>query len=107
MKSKRTRKQIKESLLQQLRAKGADTVFYRDLVDKYMDLWDGVEEMLEDIRVRGRRYSSVSVSGKEFEKDNLSQKMVPTYLKQMQSLLSDMGISPDKIIQEGADDDAL
>lgn len=108
MKSEKvTREQIKESLLQQLRAKGADTYFYRDLVEKYMVLWDNVEEMMEDIRVRGRRYVSISVSGKEFEKDNMSMKMVPQYLKQMQSLLSDMGISPDKIVQEGADDDAL
>ena len=93
--------------MQQLRAKGADTPFYRDLVDKYMVLWDSVELMIADIRAKGQTYWTISAAGREYEKDNPNVKLVPAYLKQMQSLLSDMGISPDKIILEGADDDAL
>lgn len=63
--------------------------------------------MREDLKKRGRRFESVSVSGKVFERENEYVKIIPQYIKQMQSLLNDMKINPDTIILEGSSDDEL
>ena len=102
------RKEIRESLLMQLRGKGAFTPFYFDLVEKYMDLWDDVEVMREDIRDRGMRYEATSASGKVYEKPNENLDRIPRHLKEMESLLDRMKLSPDSVIlEDGQDDDAL
>ncbi len=46
-------KQIRESLLEQLKANGADTAAFRDLVDDYMDFWVIKQLTIIDIRTRG------------------------------------------------------
>ena len=101
------RKRIQKGLIEQLKAKGADTPFFLDMVEKYMDLWDDVEEMRRDLKERGRHYPAVSSVGKAYEKENENIKLVPQYLKEMRSILSDMKISADNIVKLGDDDDEL
>ena len=102
------RKEVRASLLLQLRGKGADTAFYVDLVEKYMDLWDDVEDMREDIKENGMRYLTTSSTGKEYMKDNSNVDRIPKFLKEMESLLDRMGLDTENVIlQEGQEDDAL
>lgn len=91
-------KQIKESLLEQLRAKGADVGLYRSLIDDYCWLWKQEREMQKDIKERGRTYSSLSAAGKEYEKENPSVKNALLYSKQMVAILSALGLRTETVI---------
>lgn len=99
------RKGIKDALIEQLEAKNAATPFFLDMVDKYMTLWDDVEEMRADLKTKGRRYVCTSVSGKEYEKENENIKLIPQYMKEMRAMLSDMKISTENIILKGQETD--
>ena len=101
------RRAIKKSLIAQLKAKGIDTAFYVDLVCKYMDLWDDLQNMREDLKERGRIVTAVSASGNTYTKENENVKLIPAYIKQMQAMLDGMGITADSITPEGGAGDDL
>ena len=103
----RKRRSIKKSLVLQLRAKGIDTPFYIDMVEKYMDLWDDLQKMREDLNERGRIVTAISASGNEYTKENENIKLIPAYIKQMQAMLDGMGITADSITPEGGAGDDL
>lgn len=95
---------VKRSLLQQLKAKGAKLAHFVSLVEDYCWYYDQVEAMKEDIAERGLTYTAISSTGKEYEKDNPSVKLVPTYTRQMLQILKDLGISTDDIPAEEDDE---
>lgn len=95
---------VKRSLLQQLKAKGAKLAHFVSLVEDYCWYYDQVEAMKEDIAERGLTYTTISSTGKEYEKDNPSVKLVPTYTRQMLQILKDLGISTDDIPAEEDDE---
>lgn len=77
------RREVKDSLTDALKAKGADTALYLDQIEKYMDLWDMYMLLAKDVKENGLRYPTVSPSGTEIIKDNPSVKNLPAYNKQM------------------------
>lgn len=87
---------IRESLLNQLRAKGADVPHFTDLIDQYIFYAEQVHEMQDDIREKGMTYEAVSSVGKVYEKDNPCVKLLPNYTKAMQGILKDMGLTTDQ-----------
>ncbi len=95
---------VKRSLLQQLKAKGAKLAHFVGLVEDYCWYYDQVEAMKEDIATRGLTYTAISSTGKEYEKDNPSVKLLPTYTRQMLQILKDLGISTDNIPEEEDDE---
>jgi phage terminase small subunit len=98
-------KQIRDSLLEQLKAKGADVSLYRSLVDDYCWFWKQEREMQKDIKERGRIYISVSAAGKEYEKENPSVKNALLYNKQMVAILSALDLNTDTVISKDAGSD--
>lgn len=97
VKSKKTRrKEIKKSLIEQLRSRGSDIALFADQVDDYMQLWDLKEMLIEDIRETGLRT--------EDGKDNTSPKQLPIVNRQMLSLLKTLGVTTDNIVGEEDDD---
>ena len=94
LKSQKTRrKEIRKSLVEQLKNKGADIALFADQVDDYMQLWD---LLIEDIKETGLRTSD--------GKDNSSPKQLPIVNRQMLSLLKVLGITTDGIVGEEDDD---
>lgn len=102
--AKTKKSRVKDSLIAQLQAMGADTPVFLDLVDKYMAMWDTVDAMQADIRSRGLFYSYEGANGQTITKDNPNVKLMPGYIRQMQSLLHDMGITTDNILTGDGDD---
>lgn len=97
VKSQKTRrKEIKKSLIEQLRSRGSDIALFADQVDDYMRLWDLKEMLIEDIRETGLRT--------EDGKDNTSPKQLPIVNRQMLSLLKTLGVTTDNIVGEEDDD---
>ena len=106
MNKKTERNKVQKDLLKQLTNMGADTDLFKDMINKYMNLWDGVDEMEADIKKNGYKYMAISSTGKEYEKMNEYVKLLPIYIKQMQSLLHEMGITTDAVTTD-KDEDTL
>lgn len=96
-------KAIKESLMEQLRAKGADVSHFEALVDDYVEYFKMIKKMKTDIKTRGMSYTAISAAGKEYEKDNPNVKLLPQYTRSMLSILKELGLTTDKM--EGVDDE--
>lgn len=102
------RKRVKDSLIEQLRSKGADIAVFTDQIEDYMSMWDTKEILKEDIKKYGKRKMYRAANGGEVEKDNPSVKELPVYNKQMLMLLKQMGIDTNNVVKEGGDmSDAL
>lgn len=91
---------IRESLMSQLRAKGADVSHFEALVDDYVEYYKLVKKMKADIRIKGISYTAISAAGKEYEKDNPNVKLLPQYTRSMLSILKELGLTTDKIEEE-------
>ena len=56
-------KDVKDSMLRQLKEQGADENHYIDQVNTYMDCWIDVQLLTKDIRERGANVEAVGRSG--------------------------------------------
>lgn len=65
-------KEIRSSLLDQLKANNADTAVFRDLVDDYMDYWVIKQLTIIDIRTRGPVITYNNGGGQSGTKENPS-----------------------------------
>lgn len=99
------RASVKKSLMEQLRAKGADVAHFRSLIDDYAWMDEQLQKMKKDIKERGTRYAALSASGKPYEKENPAVKDAVMYSRQMLAILRDLGLSTEKTVIE--DDDEL
>lgn len=95
---------IRESLIKQLKDKGADVPPFLKLIDDYCFYAEQVEEMKDDIRTKGRTYNYVSSVGKESEKENPCVKNVLNYTKQMLAILKDLGLTTANIRSDSDDE---
>ena len=102
------RKEVEESLKEQLQAKGADIDLFNDQIKDYMTMWDLKEMLKDDIQENGLRLNYATANGGFAEKDNPSVKQIPLINKQMLMLLKQLDISTDKAVKNGVDlDDDL
>lgn len=99
-----TATQLRESLYAQLIKRGSDIDAYRSLIEDYIWFWQQEKAMQRDIRKRGRTYTAVSSTGKEYEKNNPSVKDALLYSKQMVQILTALGLSADSVISDREDD---
>lgn len=104
MKRENLRKAVRKSLVEQLKAKGADIDLYKDQVNDYMMMWDLKEQLKDDIKENGLRMKYKAANGGSVEKDNPSVKQIPLINKQMLMLLKQLDISTDKVVKEGGGD---
>lgn len=98
-------KEIKESLMKQLQAKGADVPLYQSKIEEYMWLYQQFKQMQTDIRKRGRIYKTMSAAGKEYEKENPSVKDALLYSRQMVAILGALGLDTKTVVGGTAADD--
>lgn len=94
---KPTVNQIRESLIDQLKIRGADVACFVDLIDSYIYYTKQERLMQADIKKNGLSYPAVSATGKNYIKDNPSIKNAILYNKQRLAILSQLGLSIDKI----------
>lgn len=100
-----TKKTIREALVHQLQAKGADKEHFLSLIEDYCWYWEQHHAMQKDIKKRGRTYEALSSQGKKYEKDNPSVKNAQLYSKQMLAILKELGLTTSSVIKD--DDDTL
>lgn len=99
-----TLSKVRESLIEQLRTKGADVNCFIDLVDSYMFYTKKERKMQADINKRGLHFKAVSSTGKVYEKDNPSIKNSVLYNKQRLAILNQLGLSI-KEVESDTDDE--
>lgn len=88
-----SKKSISESLLKELREKGADAEFFKDLLRDYTDLWQTKNDLIKDIKTRGVVYNGLSSVGILMMKNNPSVKELVMVNRQMLSILKELGLS--------------
>ena len=67
MKRENLRKAVRKSLVEQLKAKGADIDLYKDQVNDYMMMWDLKEKLKDDIEENGLRMKYKAANGGSVE----------------------------------------
>lgn len=95
---------VRESLIEQLKEKGADVACFSDLIEDYMKLWNIKNKLVTDINKRGVVYEDVSSVGITMKKNNPSVKEIVNVNRQMLSILEKLGISTEKCVASGDDD---
>lgn len=98
-----TLKKIKESLVEQLDKKGAKTSVFLALVDDYLKFEERERDYRKDIEENGYVYQAVSAQGKTYDKENPSVKAEIMCNKQKLSILNQLGLTTDNILNEEDD----
>ena len=102
---KKNQKAIRESLMLQLKAKGADVSHFESLIDDYIFYWQQEKKMQRDIAKNGMLIDAISAQGKPYQKENPAIKSAALYNKQKLAILKEMGLTTDTC--HNADDDEL
>ena len=95
---------VKASLIHQLKQKNACLDHFMGLVDDYCFYFETVEQLKNEILEKGVTYTSMSASGKEYEKDNPALKLLPGYTRQMLQILKDLGLNTANVMVEEDDE---
>ena len=93
---------IKNSLIQQLKNRGADVEHFLALIDDYIWYYNQEKAMQKDIKTKGMSYKAISASGKEYEKENPSIKNAVMYNKEKLAILKQLELSTTNV---GSDED--
>ena len=101
-----TQKQVKESLLEQLRLQNKTSEFYGDLVNDYVKYWSLKNKLITDINKKGLRYKTVNGNGIEVEKPNESVTNLPKITTAMLKILNDLNLK-EPLSESSAEDDYL
>lgn len=90
-----TQKEIRRSLEQQLRDKGADVLHFQALLDDYMFFYKMQKRMQADINKNGTVIKSVSAAGKTYDRENPAIKQAALYNQRMLGILRELGLTTD------------
>ena len=101
-----TKKEIQDSLLEQLRLQNKTSDFYQDLVSDYVDYWSLKKKLISDIRKKGLRYEVVNGNGIRTEKPNESVTNLPKITAAMLKILNDLNLK-EPLSDSSAEDDYL
>lgn len=99
-----TAKNIKETLLAQLKRKSAKVSHFESLIDDYIFYWQKEKDMQKDIKSNGLKYKRTSAQGYEIEVENPAVKSSVMYNKQKLSILKELGLSTESCVS-GEDDE--
>ncbi|MDO4893761.1 MAG: hypothetical protein Q3989_10715 [Eubacteriales bacterium] len=102
----KSKKQVREDLVAQLRAMGADVLAFKDLIDRYMFYRDMEIKLQKDIANRGLEFETISATGKIYMKENPSVQNAVLYNKQCLAILKQLGLNT-KTIEPNTEDDEL
>lgn len=101
-----TDKQIRESLMEQLKAQNNLTDYNESLVNDYIRYWNIKEMMVSDIQENGLRLTIVNGNGFEVVKPNESVQNLPKITATMLKILNDLKLK-DPLLATSAEDDYL
>lgn len=101
-----TQKQVRASLLEQLRLQNKTSEFYEDLVNDYMTYWSLKKKLTTDINKKGLRYKTINGNGIEVEKANESVINLPKITTAMLKILNDLNLK-EPLSESSAEDDYL
>lgn len=101
-----TKKEVQDSLMEQLRLQGKTSNFYCDLVSDYMDYWAIKKKLIADIKKKGLRYKAINGNGIEAEKVNESVTNLPKITASMLKILSDLNLK-EPLSESTLEDDYL
>ena len=101
-----TKKEMRDSLLEQLRLQNKTSDFYEDLVNDYMDYWSLKKKLIADIRKKGLRYETVNGNGLTVEKPNESVNNLPKITAAMLKILNDLNLK-EPLSNSSVEDDYL
>lgn len=90
--ARKSRKAIKEELLQQLENNGTFGMHYVDLVEDYMAFWDIKNALIKDIKERGKVVEWQNGKTQKGIKKNESITELQRTNKQMLLLLKELGL---------------
>ncbi|MCM1334281.1 MAG: P27 family phage terminase small subunit [Bacteroides sp.] len=100
-KEERSKKEVREELINQLKAKGAETPFFVGLVEDYVFLYEKSREIQKDIRQRGAVYEEVYNSyGSATVKIHPGIKELTTINRQMLAILKQLNLTTENIVTE-------
>lgn len=86
------KKEVRGSLMEQLRLQNKTSDFYEDLVNDYIDYWSLKKKLIADIRKKGLRYETVNGNGITVEKPNESVANLPKITTAMLKILNDLNL---------------
>lgn len=98
-------KRVRESLIAQLEAKGADLDHFVDLVEKYCELHNSCAKLTRDINKRGVVYLEPNTRGDKIWKNNASVKDRNAVIKQMLDILNKLELDTNNV--PGPEDDEM
>lgn len=96
---------LRKSLKDQLKRKGAKEYHFEKLVDDYISLFGIKEELKKDIEEHGIRVTAFSAKGIPMEKINPAVTEITKVSTQMLKILDKLGISPDANISGDGNDE--
>ena len=102
--ARQTEKSIRESLLGQLRDKGADTAHFVDLVEQYINFYKLSRKLEKDIKENGVKYMEISSVGVERKIENPAIKELVGVNRQMLCILRELGLTTDNVIRPEDDE---
>lgn len=94
-------KELEQSLLENLKARGLDCALYEDKVQEYMDFWKLHKELQLDIKERGM----VVWDDRNRPSENRSISLDIQVSRQMLALFTAMGFKPEELTGAKGDDD--
>lgn len=100
------KREVRESLMEQLRLQNKTSDFYEDLVNDYMDYWGLKKKLIADIRKKGLRYETVNGNGLTVEKPNESVTNLPKITTAMLKILNDLNLK-EPLSDSSLEDDYL
>lgn len=101
-----TKKEVQNSLMEQLRLQGKTSNFYCDLVRDYMAYWEIKKKLIADIKKKGLRYKAINGNGIEVEKPNESVTNLPKITASMLKILNDLNLK-EPLSESTPEDDYL
>lgn len=87
------KKQIKDSLVDQLSCRGLESDHFIDMVNDYISMWQVKNFLIKDIKTRGVTFLDNSHLGTKMQKNNPSVKELVMINKQMLSVLKELGLN--------------
>lgn len=95
---------MKQSLILQLKNKGADVEHFSDMINDYISFWDIKSKLQKDIKTRGICYRDKSSTGVEIQKNNPSIKELVAVNRQMLAILKDLGLNTNSVASQENDE---
>lgn len=96
--------EIRDALLEQLKAQRKNPAFYTDLVNDYMDYWEIKRKLIKDIKEKGVRYTVTNGNGIATEKPNESIMNLNKTTATMLKILADLNLKEPTKVDNDTDD---